>query len=109
MTFPLQSLKKIIVKCVHVNCSVHLFKCIVSKYVHDLFPHYLIINKKLKDCDIIDPYEVPLFSVVENADEWPLIEHRAIVNYLAFSADTITLRGKTPTFTTAYPGYRRLL
>lgn len=32
-------------------------------------------------------------------DEWPLIEHGSIVNYLSFSADTIASRRKTPTFT----------
>lgn len=53
-------------------------------------------------------YVVPLSEYEENVDEWLLIKHGAVVNYLALIADAIASRRKTTTFTDAYPNYGRM-
>lgn len=56
------------------------------------FHIYLIITKKLKDCSIINQYEIPFSKLEENVDGLPLTEHGAILNYLAFSSYTAASR-----------------
>lgn len=62
----------------------------------------------MKDCNILDTYEISFSEFEETADGWPLMEHGAIVNYLIFRVDTIARKRKTPSFTDAYPNYGRL-
>lgn len=71
--------------------------------------HIYLLRIKLKDWNIIDPYEITISYFENNVNEWLLIEHGAIVKYLTFNNDTIVSRRKPPIFTIAYySGYRRL-
>lgn len=69
-----------------------LKKCGQSTYFHI----YLILNKKLKDYNIIDSHKIPFSEFKENVDDLKrphvLKRHGApwsLVNYLAFSAEVL--------------------
>lgn len=59
------------------------------------FPWF--IHKELKDCDVINPYELTFFKFEENVDDYSLTEHVDVQKYLAFSDDTIASRKKIST------------
>lgn len=59
------------------------------------FPWF--IYKELKDCDVINPYELTFSKFEENVDDYSLTEHDDVQNYLAFRADTIASIKKTCT------------
>ncbi len=51
---------------------------------------FILYTKKLKNFNILDPYEISFSECEENVDKWPEIEHGDIVNYLVFSTHSFT-------------------
>ncbi len=60
-------------------------------YSSSLSPNLLkIYSKKLNDFHISDPYELSFSELMENFDDWPMIERSDIMDYLVHGTHTYT-------------------